>query len=260
MERIAIVVSSVGYHWEELFAAHEVFAQAGASIDLYTVDGAQPKPDPLSIKKSILAPLGVGVAPQIAPDTARGTLLRNRLLEVMPLSKLDTASVDALYLPGGHGCLFDVNRNSALHGKIAELYAQGSLLSGVCHATSTFALVQVDGVSIVKGHALTGFPDPLDQTLIRVGLVHPSFLPLPLVNDQVLREAQAELSKGDVLRAMLNPRFMRISLPFITGVGPKAAAPVARAVMAALEDRASAPADLTARNPSPSDLRAGIQA
>ncbi len=236
MPRIAMVISTVGYHWEELFAAYDVFEQAGVGLELYTVDGSPPKPDPLSVKKSPLFMVGLGVSAAIAPDTDKGIALRGRLLEVAPLSALDPSRVDAIYLPGGHGCLFDINTNATLHRKIADLFSRGAILSGVCHATSTFSYVTVNGQPITRGHALTGFPNPLDQTLIRLGLVHPEFLPLPLINDDELRRGGAKLSKRDVLGATLNPRTTRISLPFITGVGPKAAAPVAQAVLEALNE------------------------
>ena len=231
MSRLAIVVSTVGYHWQELFDAYEVFEETGAKLDFYTVNGSLPKPDPLSIKKTgPAAMLGLGVPTGIAPDTARGAALRERLLDIAPVDVLDPARYDALYLPGGHGCLFDVNTSAPLHRKIAELYTRRAVLSAVCHATSTFALTTIGGRSIVEGHALTGFPDPLDQTLIRLGMVHESFLPLPLVNDEALRAGGAKLSRLDVASATLNPRTVRISLPFITGVGPKAAARTARLV------------------------------
>jgi putative intracellular protease/amidase len=233
MSRIAIVISTVGYHWQELFDAHEVFERAGADITFYTVDGSPPRPDPLSIKQTgPAALLGIGVPQGIAPHTARGAALRERLLEVAPVAALDPARCDALYLPGGHGCLFDVNQSPVLHRKIADLYTQKALLSAVCHATSTFALTTIGGRSIVAGHELTGFPDPLDQALIRLGLVHGDYLPLPLINDDALRAGGASLSRLDVVAATLNPRTVRVSLPFITGVGPKAAAPTARRVLA----------------------------
>jgi len=240
MKRIAIVVSTIGYHWEELFAACDVFEAAGAALEFYTVDGSQPKPDPLSIKKSPLYALGLGVSPAMAPDTTKGAALRARLLEVQPVSAMDPTEIDAIYLPGGHGCLFDVNRHTGLHEKISELYARGALLSGVCHATSTFAFAKVDGHSIIQGHRLTGFPNPLDQALIRMGMVRQEFLPLPLINDHELRLAGAKLSKMDVLGAVLDPHHLRVSLPFVTGVGPKAAVPVARVVLAQLGARRDA--------------------
>jgi putative intracellular protease/amidase len=242
MKRVAIVVSTVGYHWEELLAAYEAFERAGASTDFFTVNGAPPRPDPTSLKKSSLgARVGLGIDAWKAPDSPHGAALRERLIDVLPLASLEASRYDALYLPGGHGCLFDVNGSVLLHEKIAELYTRGALLSAVCHATSTFAFVRVRGEPIVRGHALTGFPAPLDAVLIKAGLVNESFLPLPLINDQALREAGAKLSSLDVAEATLNPYTVRVSPPFVTGVGPKAAARVAKKVIALLDERGAEP-------------------
>ena len=232
MKRVAIVVSTVGYHWEELLAAYEAFERAGVHMDFFTVNGAAPHPDPNSLhKSSVGARLGMGIDPEKAPDSAVGVALRERLIDVSTLSSLEASRYDALYLPGGHGCLFDVNRSTLLHEKIRALYEQGALLSAVCHATSTFAFVEVNGKPIVQGHALTGFPASLDSVLIKAGLVHEKFLPLPLVNDHELRNAGAKLSTLDVIEATVNPFTVRVSLPFITGVGPKAASRVAEKVV-----------------------------
>jgi putative intracellular protease/amidase len=232
MSRVAFVVSTVGYHWEEVFAAYWAFKDASWEVDLFTVNGNPPRPDPLSLKPTGPASLfGLGISARITPETPRGVALVSALDRARPLSELDTDRIDTLYLPGGHGCLFDVNRDAGLHDVIRRLYLRGAVLGGVCHATSTFAFVEVDGRSIVRGHAMTGFPDALDRTLIPVGLVRPEFLPLPLVNDRALREAGAKLSHLAAAEAYANPRTMRRSLPFITGVGPKAAAKVARALI-----------------------------
>jgi putative intracellular protease/amidase len=233
-----MVVSTVGFHWEELFRAYWEFRRAEYAIDLYSVDGSPARPDPLSV--TVTGPgaiAGIGVLPHIAPSTRRGHELRAALDEIAPLQQLDADMVDALYLPGGHGCLSDVNRNLRLHSAIGRMYVRGCVLSGVCHATSTFAFVTVNGRSIVTGHELTGFPHALDRTLIALGLVRPEFLPLPLVNDEELRRGGAKLSLLDEARAVVNPRLMRVSLPFITGVGPKAAGRVAREVVHTLAER-----------------------
>jgi putative intracellular protease/amidase len=239
MSRIAMVVSTVGFHWEEVFAAYWELKRAQCDVDLYSVDGAPARPDLRSLVLSGPGALvGLGILPSIAPTTKRGQELRRALDEIAPLKELDVARVDALYLPGGHGCLFDVNQNELLHDVIRRLYERGCILSGVCHATSTFAFVRSGGRDIVRGHAMTGFPHALDRTLIPLGLVHPSFVPLPLVNDEELRRAGAELSLLDETRAVMDPRWVRVS-PFITGVGPKAARGVAQQVKRALVARAS---------------------
>jgi putative intracellular protease/amidase len=170
----------------------------------------------------------------MAPNSERGHRLQAALGRVQPVSDLDPERFVGLYLPGGHGCLFDVNRNTALHTKIRALYERGALLAAVCHATSTFALVEKDGRSIVHGHRLTGFPNPLDRALLRLHGVHERFRPLPLVNDAELRKAGARLGLLDVMRATLDPTLVRESGPFITGVGPKAARRVAKKLTARL--------------------------
>ncbi|MFW7381297.1 MAG: hypothetical protein ACOH5I_20955 [Oligoflexus sp.] len=238
MHRLAIVVSTVGYHWEELFQAYWVFRDEGYEIDFYTVNGKAARADPLSLTKTgPLSLLGLGLPRSIAPETSRGKGLVASLNDVKALSSLDPEEMDALYLPGGHGCLFDVNRNSDLHAIIARLYERDCILSGVCHATSTFAYVSVHEKSIVSGHALTGFPHALDKILIKTGMVRREFLPLPLINDDKLKEANANHSVLDEALAIANPRHIKVSLPFITGVGPKSAAPVAHALVEALNNR-----------------------
>jgi putative intracellular protease/amidase len=150
---------------------------------------------------------------------------------------MDPLAFDALYLPGGHGCLFDVNRNPLLHSAVKTMYDHGGLLAAVCHATSTFAFVKKAGRSIIEGHAITGFPHALDSILIKAGLVRPEFLPLPLINDDELKNAGAQHSTVDETLAFINPRHWTASLPFITGMGPKSAAPVAKALIKALKER-----------------------
>lgn len=232
MKRIAIVVSTVGYHWEELYRAYFEFRDAHFAVDLFTVDGRPATPDPYSLRLTGPAAwLGLGVPRSIAPVTARGKELVAALHQVGSAKSIVPEHYAALYLPGGHGCLFDVNRDSDLHTVISRLGEHGAVLSAVCHATSTFAFVTANGRSIVHGHALTGFPHPLDRALIRMDSVHPNYLPLPLINDDVLRDAGARHTRWDVARAIANPAHVVVSPPFITGVGPRAARAVARKVI-----------------------------
>lgn len=232
MKRVAIVVSTVGYHWEELYRAYFEFRDAHLAVDLFTVDGRPATPDPYSLRLTGPAAwLGLGVPRSIAPVTERGKELVAALRDVQSAKALVPGQYSALYLPGGHGCLFDVNRDADLHTVISRLHEHGAVLSAVCHATSTFAFVTVHGRSLVHGHAMTGFPDPLDRALIRLGAVHPNYLPLPLINDDVLRDAGARLSRWDVAQAIANPARIVASPPFITGVGPRAARGVARKVI-----------------------------
>ncbi len=236
---VAMVLSTVGYHWEEAFGAFDEFLKAGWEIKLFTVDGSPPEVDPSSLKRTgPLSLFGLGVSRANSPESERGRELTAVLEAVRPLSELQPDEVDALYLPGGHGCLFDINRNQGLHRVAAELHRAGKPLTGVCHATSTYAFVEEDGRSIVAGKAFTGFPEFVDTIMSAAGLVQKQFLPIPFSNDQALEDAGADLKWHHKLLAALNPRYRRIDWPFVTGMGPKAARGVARAVIRQAEEKA----------------------
>lgn len=195
MPTVAMVVSTVGYHWEEVLDAYREFTQAGFAVNFFTVNGKPAKADPVSLKRTrILNRLGYGVPGRIAPESAPGRELQDRLKKVRPVSQIDANHTDVLYLSGGHGCLFDMNRNENLHRKIEQLYHNHKLLSGVCHATSTFAQVFDHGKPITRNKKITGFPEMLDRIMLRTGGIYRDYLPLPLSNDRLLQEGgeQAE--------------------------------------------------------------------
>lgn len=229
---VAMVVSTVGYHWEEVVGAYDEFTRAGWTVEFYTVNGARPRIDPVSIKMTgPLSMVGLGTSSTIAPQTALGQEVEAKLRSVRSISELNLDHLDALYLPGGHGCLFDLNENEALHAIIGDLYRRGKVLSGVCHATSTFAFVKNGAHSIIKGKKITGFPHILDQILVAVGGVDRAFLPIPFSNDAALRAAGAAIQWSNQLAAALNPSYVRADWPFVTGMGPKAARKVAKMVI-----------------------------
>jgi hypothetical protein len=69
-----------------------------------------------------------------------------------------------------------------------------------------------------------------------VGLVQKQFLPIPFSNDQALEDAGADLKWHHKILAALNPRYTRIDWPFVTGMGPKAARSVARAIIGSMSE------------------------
>jgi len=111
------------------------------------------------------------------------------------------------------------------------LYHNHKLLSGVCHATSTFAYVQDHGRPITRNKKLTGFPDPLDRIMVGAGGVCRDYFPIPYSNDRALQQSGSKMTPWNKLWAAVNPRYSRWDSPFYTGSGPKAAARTARKVI-----------------------------
>lgn len=173
----------------------------------------------------------MGAPASIAPDTDLGIALQKKLSTPEDIANLDIASINVLYIPGGHGCLIDVNQNKIVQEKILEAYRANKVIAAVCHGSSALAFVRENGASIVKDKKITGFPDILDSILLKLGWIHPSMLPLPYKNEEKMIEAGAKITPLDTTIAILNPLHHVVDHPFVTGVGPKSAEPVIKKVI-----------------------------
>jgi putative intracellular protease/amidase len=231
-KKVAVLLSSVGFHWEEVAAAVQVFTQNECEVQFFTPGGKPPEADPQSLPvRKLLSSVGFGSPTELSPSSEWGMRLWARLKQASSVLDLNPKEFSALYIAGGHGCLFDINSSPAVHNRVLDFFQSGKILGAVCHATSTFAFVQQRGVPIVEGKRLTGFPNALDQLLVQWGAVDPRFLPIPFSNDGKLISAGAYNRWPQRMLAMGNPRYHVVDLPFITGVGPKAAAPVAQSIL-----------------------------
>lgn len=233
MGTVAIFPSTVGYHWEELFDPFRLFKEAGWNILFFTVEGKQPVADPNSVQeRPFLSWMGLGVRKSFSPDTQLGQELLSQLNNhVLTIEQLDISTIDAIYIPGGHGCLFDVNVNHVVHEKILQAYQNQKIISAVCHGTSCLAFVKDNNEAIIKDKEIIGFLDGMDSFLMALGLVDQRFLPMPYRNEKAMKDAGANITWLHKLAASINPAYMVVDLPFVTGVGPKAAAKVAQKVI-----------------------------
>ena len=69
----AMVLSTIGFHWEEALGAFDEFLEAGWEIELFTVDGSPPEVDPSSLKRTgPLSLFGLGVSRANSPESKRG--------------------------------------------------------------------------------------------------------------------------------------------------------------------------------------------
>lgn len=71
----------------------------------------------------------------------------------IPVSKVHTAELfDAVYVPGGHGCCFDMPESKELQAILAKAYEAGKVVASVCHGPTCFVNVCLtDGTKLVKG-------------------------------------------------------------------------------------------------------------
>lgn len=153
--RILVVVTShdridadhpTGLWLEEFAVPYCAFRQAGLEV---TVDSPRGGPTP--------------VDPNSNPTVEQArewSEAREVLEDTLPLEQVPTDDYDAIFLPGGHGTMFDLPDNAHLQQLIGEMAAAGRVVAAVCHGPA--ALVNVrdeDGAPLVRGRTLTAFTD-----------------------------------------------------------------------------------------------------
>jgi len=214
--RILIVVTSAGLIkegqptglWLEEFAVpYQLFLGSGFEVTVASPKGGTVPIDPRSKPT-------VEKARQW--QDAVGALERTRIL-----STVSAADFDAVYLPGGHGAMFDLADDPDLKRLLSEFDASGKLIAAVCHGPAGFVGAQGrDGRPLVAGKTMTSFTDAEE----RAGSLAAD---MPFLLETRMRELGATFVAG--------PNYadhVVVDGKFITGQNPASSLSIAKAVIA----------------------------
>ena len=195
-----------GLWLSEFGEAYIEFAKQGYDVTVASPLGGKAPVDDRSLE---------GEVPQEILDTAK--YLENTL-------KLDeisnVAQFDAIFMPGGHGTMFDLPDNQKLHAIIRELYEANKVVASVCHGPAGLVGVTLsDGTPLVKGKTVTAFTDDEERetTLDRF---------MPFLLETKLRELGANV--------MTKPNWtdhVQVDGLLVTGQNPQSTASAAEEVV-----------------------------
>ncbi len=97
----------------------------------------------------------------------------------------------ALFIPGGHGPVFDLTENRECQFLVREFWDADKVVAAVCHAPAVLSQVRMsDGTFFVKGKRMTNFTDEEERL---VGLEKA----VPFLGETRLKERGAVFSKAD---------------------------------------------------------------
>ncbi|MEM8810816.1 MAG: type 1 glutamine amidotransferase domain-containing protein [Cyanobacteria bacterium P01_G01_bin.38] len=223
--RILIVLTShaqlgdtghpTGFWLEELASPYYAFVDAGAAVTLASIKGGEPPLDPKSYQDDAQT------------DTTRrfwaDTEAKAALANTMPVSEAKTDDYDAIFLPGGHGTMWDFPVSTALTKLIEAFDQEEKIIAAVCHAPAALVSVKtVAGEPLVKGKVVTAFTDSEERAVELDAVV-------PFLLETRLRELGAKFESG----ADWAPITQQDG-HLITGQNPASSEPAAKAVLAAL--------------------------
>ena len=208
---------ATGIWLEEFAAPYYVLTDAGIGVTLCSPLGGQPPIDPSSDE-----PDGQ------TEDTRRfhgDVAAQEQLATTVPLFEVSAGDFDAVFLPGGHGPLWDLPDNLSSIALIEAFVATGKPVAAVCHAPVAFAHVtNPDGTRFLTGRHVTTFSDSEEEA---VGLTDV----VPELLEDLLVRAGAHYSKGP---ADFAP-YVVVDGTLITGQNPASSAPAAQALLDQLD-------------------------
>jgi putative intracellular protease/amidase len=139
--------NETGLWLSEFGEAYVEFKKAGYEITVASPKGGKAPVDARSLEG--------GEIPQEILDTAQYLEDTIKLDEV-----IDSSKFDAIFLPGGHGTMFDFPDNIYLQDLIRDMYEEDKIVAAVCHGPAGLVGVKLsDDTPLVAGKTLTAFTD-----------------------------------------------------------------------------------------------------
>lgn len=146
-----------GVWLEELTTPYYAFRDAGAAVTIASIEGGAVPIDPRST---------AGDLPESAKRFLDDPQARKAIETTPAISTIDIGSFNAIFLPGGHGTMWDFPTSTALSQRVADAFAAGKVVAAVCHGPA--GLVSVKDAAekpLVAGRRVTGFTDSEERAV-----------------------------------------------------------------------------------------------
>ncbi|KRE69661.1 type 1 glutamine amidotransferase domain-containing protein [Paenibacillus sp. Soil750] len=146
------------------------------------------------------------------------------LADTMKLDGAKASDYDAIFLPGGHGTMFDLPDNENLQSLLKEFYESGKIVGAVCHGPAGLVNAKLsNGKYLVEGKRITAFTDSEEKA---AGL--DQYMPF-------LLESKLRQSGSSFVTAPDWSDHYEVDGNLITGQNPQSTISVAKEIIAKLK-------------------------
>jgi putative intracellular protease/amidase len=213
--------AKTGVWLEELSAPYYVFKEVGADITVASPKGGQVPLDPKS--------LAILVSTRTTKRFLKDEEAMNFLSHSTVLSEIKADDFDVVFLPGGHGPLWDLADNLLLKQLLEAFNRDDKPIGAVCHGVAGLVTLQnEEGAFLVKGKQLTGFSNSEEESSGLTKVV-------PFLLETKLLSLGALYSKGANYVS-----YVVAAGNIITGQNPASSEEVAKKMVALVKNHAEA--------------------
>ncbi|WP_405405835.1 type 1 glutamine amidotransferase domain-containing protein [Paracoccus sp. Ld10] len=205
-----------GFYWEELAAPYWILSDAGWQIELASIQGGKPPADPSSAE-------GDAVTDDVRRLLADDAIM-NKLENTTKVDDVEVSGCDIVYLPGGHGTMWDLPASKALGDLLGAAFDKGAVVGAVCHGPAGLLSAKLSsGNPLVHGRRVAGFTNSEEDA---VGLSDV----VPFLLEDELKARGGKHQKGPDWQP-----FAVADGKLVTGQNPASSAEVARLMLAAAD-------------------------
>jgi len=146
-----------GVWLEELAAPYYIFKEAGFELMIASPKGGPVPLDPKS--ESII------MATQITKRFLKDEDAMNFLSDSTPVEEVKADDFDAVFLPGGHGPMWDIADSQAVKQLLEGFNNENKPIASVCHGVVGLLALQNDnGELVIKDRQVTGFSNREEES------------------------------------------------------------------------------------------------
>nr|WP_263313345.1 type 1 glutamine amidotransferase domain-containing protein [Mammaliicoccus sp. Marseille-Q6498] len=140
-----------GLWLEEAAIPYKVFIKNGLEVDIASVNGGSVPIDPNSTQEN---------------ETKEYHDVLEKLQQTNGIKDIVFENYDGIFLPGGHGTVFDFPNNPDLENMLAYYRENDKVIGAVCHGPSAFVGAKLpDGNYLVNDVKLTAFTDSEEKAM-----------------------------------------------------------------------------------------------
>lgn len=195
---------TTGVWFEEFAIPYMMFKKSGFKISVASPKGGSSPIDPNSIPK--------GIPKEFKEE-------KNALAKTQKLDTVEYLQFDGIFLPGGHGPMFDLVNDPSLRKILEYMNTKNKLISAICHGPAGLLSAPENGKSILKGKKITAFSNE-EEILTNKS----EFIPFSL---------EDKLKKAGAIFVKEKPGIPNVVIGenIITGQNPKSSELIAKAVI-----------------------------
>lgn len=229
MVKVLIVVTShtrlgetgraTGFYFDEMATPYYALADAGHAVEIASIQGGAAAHDPGSVSADP-AQRPAAVRRFLADPAAMA-----KLGATLAIDAVDPAAYGAIFLPGGHGTMWDFPTSPALARAVGAIHAAGGVVGAVCHGPAGLVNARrADGEPLVAGLRVNSFTDA-EEAAVNLTQAMPFLLQSRLTELGGRFEAGANFTAKAVRDGRL-----------VTGQNPMSVAAVSALMVEALAD------------------------